>query len=394
MLRHLDDAERRARLGRRHLLAPDARAGSVGTAAHRLVGLHSTDPASLYLSAWARIDGLVLSDVDKALYDDRTVVKHLAMRRTLWALPPDLLPIVQAAASDDVAATQRRRLARDVVKSGITDDGERWVADAESAVVELLADRGPTSGRELTRLVPQLQTKLVYGTGDKQITVGVVTRVVTVLSASGQVTRAWGGGAWTTRNPAWVLMRDWCPEMATFPTMEAVVARAELVRHWLRAFGPATADDVKWWTGWTVAQTRAALREVDACDVELDGSRTGLVLPDDVDFEPPTEPWVALLPALDPTTMGWKERHWYLGDHGSRLFDRNGNAGPTVWCNGRVVGGWGQRPGGEVVLGFLTEVDRDARAVAELEAGRLTRWLDGVRVLPSFPTPLQLELGS
>jgi hypothetical protein len=69
-----------------------------------------------------------------------------------------------------------------------------------------------------------------------------------------------------------------------------------------------------------------------------------------VDFgvDPPDD-WVALLPALDPTVMGWKERDWYLGGHAGDLFDRNGNAGPTVLHNGKVVGGWAQRPDGEVV---------------------------------------------
>ncbi|MBA3232529.1 MAG: winged helix DNA-binding domain-containing protein, partial [Propionibacteriales bacterium] len=353
---------------------------------------HSTDPASVYLSAWARIHRLSRADVDEALYDDRTVVKHLAMRRTVWAVPPELLPVVQAAASDDVAATQRRQLSRDVVSSGITQDGDRWVAEAEAAAVAVLAEHGPTSGRDLTRLVPQLQAKLIYGTGEKQVTVGVVTRVVTVLSASGQVTRGRARGAWTTRTPTWVLMHDWCPVVASTPPIEAAMARARLAGHWLRTFGPATQEDLKWWAGWTVAQTRTALRDVKAVEVALDGDRIGLVLPDDVEPGQPVRPWVALLPALDPTTMGWKTRDWYLRGHGARLFDRNGNAGPTLWSNGHVIGGWGQRPDGEVVVGLLEEADTETRSAVDDEAARLTQWLDGVRVLPSFPTPLQREL--
>lgn len=46
------------------------------------------------------------------------------------------------------------------------------------------------------------------------------------------------------------------------------------------------------------------------------------------------------LPALDPTTMGWQRRHFYLGDQAEKNFDRNGNGGPTAWWNGRIVGGW------------------------------------------------------
>ncbi len=389
-MQHIDTADRRARLGNRHLLATNA--PDVGSAARALVGLHSTDPASVYLSARARVANLTHADVDAALYDDRAIVKHMAMRRTVWAVATDLLPIVQAAASDDIAATQRRGLAREIVKSGVADDGDAWVAAAEAASVAALDKLGPTAGRDLTRQVPPLQARLTYGSGDKAQVIGVVTRVMTILSASGQVTRARPGGAWHDRQPRWVLMRDWCPDAVAAPPLPAPEARAELARHWLRAFGPATYDDLKWWTGWTVAQTKAALRDVHAVEVSLDSDQVGVVLPDDLEPSSTIEPWVALLPSLDPTTMGWKDRDWYLGAHRDLLFDRNGNAGPTVWCDGRVVGGWGQRPDGQVAVRLLDDIDSDAADRVAAQAGDLTDWLDGVRVLPSFPTPLQREI--
>jgi hypothetical protein len=92
--------------------------------------------------------------------------------------------------------------------------------------------------------------------------------------------------------------------------------------------------------------------------------------------------------------MGWKDRDWYLGGHGPALFDRNGNAGPTLWCAGRVVGGWGQRPDGDVVFRLLEDIGQEAISAVEAEAARLTAWLDGVRVVPRFSTPLQRELSS
>ena len=52
----------------------------------------------------------------------------------------------------------------------------------------------------------------------------------------------------------------------------------------------------------------------------------------------PVEPWAALLPALDSTTMGWFERGWYLGPHKAHLFETNGNARPTGWWDGRIAG--------------------------------------------------------
>ena len=168
-------------------------------------------------------------------------------------------------------------------------------------------------------------------------------------------------------------------------------ARAELARAWLRAFGPATVADLTWWSGLNLGQVRAALGALDVEEVDLHGT-AGVALADDLAATAAPAPWIALLPSLDPTTMGWKERGWYLGGHGSALFDRNGNAGPTVWCDGRVVGGWAQRRTGEVVHRLLEDVGTEVEQAVGAEASRLADWLGDVRVTPRFPTPLQREL--
>jgi hypothetical protein len=148
---------------------------------------------------------------------------------------------------------------------------------------------------------------------------------------------------------------------------------------------------VKWWTGWPLGQTKAALAAVGAVEVELE-TGPGWVLPDDEARVRAPKPWVALLPSLDPTMMGWKERDWYLGEHGPALFDRNGNAGPTVWVDGRVVGGWAQRRSGDVVYELLEDVGRASTNAVTRAAEDLQTWLGEVRVKPRFPSPLQKQL--
>jgi hypothetical protein len=169
-------------------------------------------------------------------------------------------------------------------------------------------------------------------------------------------------------------------------------ARAELVRRWLRAFGPGRRDDVRWWTGWTVGATRQALAGAGAVEVDLDEGGIGYVLPDDLDPVEQPEPWVALLPALDATTMGWTDRDWYLGPHRPKLFDSSGNAGPTVWVDGRVVGGWAHRRGGQVFPWLLEDVGEETRKLLDAEAARLEAWIGPARVTGSFPTPLEIQL--
>jgi Winged helix DNA-binding domain len=385
-VRKIGVAERRTRLARRHRLAPGERAGNVVDAARSLVCLHATDPATIYLSAAARAEGMAVADLDRALYADRSLVKHLAMRRTLFVFPRETLGVAQAGASDRVAAAERRRLVRDVEKAGLYPEGERWLAEASEQVLAALAGGREATSSELRDEISLLEGSIAYGEGKSwggRVPVG--PRVLTTLSAAGQVVRASNDGAWNVSRPRWAAMTSWLGE-ALAPSSEAEGV-AGLVERWLRAFGPGTGADLKWWLGSTVAAVRRALADVRAVEVELDG-QTGYVLPDDLDGTEPVEPWAALLPPLDPTTMGWFERDWYLGPHREQLFDTSGNAGPTVWWDGRIVGGWRQDAGGAVELQMLEDVGADAMRVLEQQAAELTEWFGGTRVLPRFPSPL------
>lgn len=326
-----------------------------------------------------------MPDLDRAFFEVRTLVKHLAMRRTLFAVGRDLLPIVQAASSDKVAGAERRRLQKEVRDADFVEDAERWFDEVTAAAVAGLAD-GPLTAAQLREREPVLEGSIAYGHGKSWAgSFPVVSRVMTYLQAAGTIVRAGNLGSWVSSRPTWALAADWLGE--PIPSVPEDVARAELVRRWLRRFGPGTTVDLKWWLGSTLTAVRQALRDVDAVEVSLDGGGSGWVLPDDVDPVGPVEPWVALLPALDPTTMGWSERDWYLGPYRAQVFDTAGNGGATVWVDGRIVGGW-TTTGGAVDLVLLEDVAADARAALGAEADRLTAWLAGTTVMPRFPAPL------
>jgi hypothetical protein len=382
----IDVDERRARLAVRHALAPGTAAADVVEAADRVVGLHATDPSSVHLSAWARVSGLTVTDVERALYVDRTVVKQLAMRRTLFVLPTDTIPDALAGASARVADRERRRLVAEVERAGISPDGGRWMAAAERAVLRTLVGGRTASSAELRDELPQLAGSITVG-GDRSwaATTPIAPRVLTVMSAAGSIVRGPNDGRWIVSRPRWSSMVDWLGHRLS--EVDPADGLTALVERWLRAFGPGTEADITWWLGSTLTAVRAALRALDAVEVDLDGG-TGHVLPDDLEPTPPVEPWAALLPSLDPTTMGWKEREWYLGPHRGQLFDRAGNAGPTAWWDGRVVGGWRQREDGSVQLQLLEDVGAEAEGRLTDMADALTAWFDGIRALPRFPSPL------
>lgn len=348
--------------------------------------LHSTEPATVYLSLQARVDGLAVSDIDQALYVDRSLVKQLAMRRTLFVFPRDLLPAAWGSASARIAPALAARLTKELEAASFTPDGEAWLEAARSAVVARLADGSELSATELREQLSVLQGRVEVST-DKTYggSFPVSPRVLTQLGVEAQIVRGRNGGHWRVSRPQWTSMGAWLGDVpAAWSSGEGY---AELVRRWLGTFGPGTAGDLQWWLGGTVGIVKAALADVSAVGVGLDSGEVGYVLPDDVDPAPTTEPWAALLPVLDPTVMGWKQRDFYLGPHSTALFDTNGNAGTTAWWDGRIVGCWVQDADASVRVVLLDDVGADARAALDEQAERLTTWLDGVKVSTVYPSP-------
>jgi hypothetical protein len=390
-VRRIGVEERRARLVRRHRLTPAVRAADPPGVARSVAVLHSTDPVTVFLSVHARTANTSPTDIERALYDERVLVRVLCMRRTLFVVPRELVPIVYAACTRTIAARERRRLEQMIVDSGISTRPSAWLARSSRAALRALEARGEAFTSEIVADVPVLAKRLRVGAGTRfEATQSAGSRLLPQLAMEGKVVRGRPRN-WSSGQYRWVPVTAWLNE--GIPTIDPDVARAELLRSWLAAFGPATETDLRWWTGWTAREARAALASVAHTVVDLDGA-TGFVLADDLDRVDPPEPWAALLPTLDPTTMGWKERGWYLGPHERTLFDSSGNAGPTVWWEGRVVGGWAQRPDGEIVYRLLEDIGAGAKVAIEAEAERLEAWLGDVRFRPGFLPPFQRQLAA
>jgi hypothetical protein len=389
-VRSIGSDERRARLAVRHRLTAASAARSPVEAARGVVALHATDPATVFLSLQARTADVTVEAIERALYEERTLVRMLGMRRTMFVVPTELVPVVQASSTQAVAGPDPQALRPAPAEAGVGDDAV--APGGRGRHRPALEARGEATGAQLSEDEPRLRTKVLMAAGKPYAAAqNVTTWVLTLASADGRIVRGRPIGSWNSSRYRWSPIEAWLP--GGIRPMPADEARTELVRRWLAAFGPGTVEDLRWWTGWTLGQVRAALTEIRPAEVDL-GGRTGLVLPDDLEPTPAPEPWVALLPALDATAMGWTERAWYLGPHAPALFDRNGNVGPTIWSDGRIVGGWAASASGGVAHRLLEDVGAEQRAAVESAAARLGAWIGDVRVTPRFRTPLERELGS
>ncbi|WP_152361113.1 winged helix DNA-binding domain-containing protein [Microlunatus speluncae] len=388
----IDTAQRRHRLQRRHGLIPGPSA-TVAEAAAAIVVVHATDPATVYLSLLARCPDAKLDDISTALYEDRSLVKLIAMRRTMFVVPTGFAPVVHSAAGRAIAQRLRKQLVQHLgthrTEPAVEGDLEAWLTDVEAGTERAVDARGEALASQLSQDEPRLRTTLIPN-GDKSydVPMKLTSRVLTLMGADGRVVRGRPAGTWLSRQHRWASVRSLWP--GGMPELAEAEAQEELVRRWLGAFGPATVADLKWWTGWTLGLTRTVLARLDVTEVDLDGE-AGVVLAEDTEPEAPVAPTAALLPALDATPMGWQQREWYLGPHKPALFDRNGNIGPTVWWDGRIVGGWAIRAG-EVVWRLLEDVGAEATEAIGVAAASVQDRLGGATVIPSFRTPLEREL--
>jgi hypothetical protein len=416
--RRVTRVERIARVNERHLLGAGTGAETAQEVVERLVALHATDPATVYLSVAARLrePGSVFAQMDEALYGEPpALARMLAMRRTMFVVTRRAAPAVYAAAGQHIAARERKGLLAFLAEGGGWD--EHWLAEVEAEVEEALAKDGESSGTRLSQSVPRLREKVVVARGKPyEATQNVASRIIRTMAAEGRIERRRPAGSWTSGQFRWARARP-------LPRRPVEEARAEVVAAWLAAYGPGTDADLKWWTGWNLGEVRKALAAVGAQPVVLDEG-SGWMLPEghpaaakgtgaamdadanrdrdraadtdtatDTDTDTDTSPAARLLPALDPTPMGWQYRDWFLPrEHRAALFDRTGNVGPTVWWGGEVIGGWAQRPDGVVVWRPLADRGKEAADAVEECAARLTALLGGARITPRFRTPLEREL--
>lgn len=383
-------AERRRRLGQRHRLAPNAKSNSVAEIAQSMVGLHSSDPATVFLSVRARMPEPTIAAVEEALYLERTVARVLGMRRTMFVVPIELVPILDQGVVAAMVDRERRRLAGYIEGAGIAGDGSKWVDRVKNETTKALRARGTAIAAELKADVPELGEKIVFGEGKKWGgAVGVSTRILFLLATEGTIVRARPRGSWLSSQYRWALRDEWVSGQPAIPT--PADARRDLLSAWLRSYGPGSLTDIRWWTGWTKAYAVEALHKLETTVVG-DAAEPLYALAGDDEETPATPEWASLLPALDPTPMGWKEREWYLGGHTKALFDRNGNIGPTIWLNGRIVGGWAVTAPDDVTIAMLEPATSDQERLILAEVSSVVEFLEGAVVIPRFRTPLEKRL--
>ncbi len=377
-------------------LAPQTRGDDVLSVVQDICALHATGAPNPYLSLWSRLRRFQRQQLDTELYQTRRLVRRMCMRATVHIIPSAHLPVFFQATRQRLERRFQRDMSRALVWAGICGEGEQaqTLEGLQQRIVTAVAARGSATMAELGESVPELKARFEYAPGKAyggQFSIG--TRLISGLCVRGLLVRARPRGSWRSNLHQYALLPSWLPDVdlnATTPD----VAQAELVRWYLDALGPATFEDIAWWSGFTKRETKKALSSLsgELVEVEIEGlPGDHLMLAVDQQrleaLERSSEPNVNLLPSLDPYIMGYRDRRRFLDpEHYDQVFDRAGNPFATVWTNGSIVGVWQQR---EHIMELLVWDDAQQDAL-HAEAERLGRFLWASQPnQPPGPTAIQ-----
>jgi hypothetical protein len=359
----------------RHHLAQRAPAGSMLAVASRLCGLHAQVMSSAELTLWARVEDLDRAAVQRALWEDRTLVKTWAMRGTLHLLPAGELPLWQAALS-----TSRRYLRPALWQKhfGITmEELDCLTGNVAVALGGRLLTREELV-QEVKRLTgsPTLGAKLGDGSWGTILKPAAFAGHLCFGPSLGQRVRF-------TRPETWLAAAGRTP----VPPVDPQAAPAAIARRYLAAYGPATYRDLgRWWGGGGSVSTArkwiASLGE-EVSPAEVDGQPAWLLSAHvrEVRELAPIRS-VRLLPGFDQYVVAAScyAEHLLPGDLRGRIYRPQGWISPVLLVNGQMQGVWRHQIKGsrvEVIVEPFVKAPVWVRRAAGQEAERLAAFLGG-----------------
>ena len=355
------------RIGRHHL---DRRApvGSMLAVASRLCGLHAQVMSSAELTVWARVENLDRQAVQRALWEERTLVKTWAMRGTLHLLPASELPLWHAA----LGTSPRYRKGHLWQKYfGITIEELDRLTEAIGAAL----DGNVLTREELVREVSRFTGRDAFASKIAESSWGTILKPAAFAGRLcfgpnlGQRVRF-------TRPDSWL--------GAKARPIDPQSAPAAVARRFLAAYGPATYRDLaRWWNGGGISTARRWIASLgdEAAAVELDGAPAWMLAADarEVHELAPARS-VRMLPGFDQyiVAASCHAAHLLPGDFRSRVYRPQGWISPVLLVNGRMEGTWRHQIKGsrvEVVVEPFVKTPAWIRRAAGEEADRLAGFL-------------------
>jgi hypothetical protein len=282
----------------------DRRVGDPLEVITQLVGVYSTAPTS-HLALIARLDGYAPTDLNKLVLDERSIVRMGAMRGSGFYIPTKLVPTVARATE-----ARRERVFRDLVGKLM----DRKVYEKLATKIEKVL-----SGTELT--TSEIRKAVKDRAHDQHI-----RYVIQLMTAECRVVQTRTAGTWRSNLTYNALWSDWLPKVDPWK-LKPDKARRDLARLYFAAHGPATVEDLAWWSG-LKGEAEEVVDRIEIPEVRKASPASG----------------VRLLPIWDGVFLTHRDRtHVVPQEFNGHVYDRSGNPTSVVLVDGMAAGQWDMR---------------------------------------------------
>ncbi|HLE98485.1 MAG TPA: winged helix DNA-binding domain-containing protein [Gaiellaceae bacterium] len=308
----------------------------------RLVGMQAQWPSAPYVGIWTRTTGFRRTTLERELVRG-TVVKASVMRQTLHLVTRRDYALLRAALSETNYPEQTeiaKRLAPSV--RALAADGPVRSADAlahlerEHGLTGIEARRAWRGARVRAHLLHHHETAL-----------------------------------WNARPEGRFVALEEPEEQVP------VEARAEMLRRYLAAFGPATTTDVRTWAMMRMTEITPALERLELRRFRDERGRELLDVPRAPLPDAATPAPVRFLPKWDNVLLAFADRTRVLPEeHRKTVIRMNGDVAQTFLVDGFVAGTW-RVENGRVVTEPFAPLSRSVRREVDAEAARLEGFLAG-----------------
>jgi hypothetical protein len=287
-------------------------------------GIHAQVQSSAELQLWARVNGVTAAAVREALWKERSLARTWAMRGTLHVLTAEDLPLYVAA----LRQHDRWWKGAWLRMIGMTEGELR---------ATLEAIRGSLSARPITR--ERLAEKVAQRVGPKgsdRMLSGWAEMLKPAAFQGSLISGPPKGQSVTFVRPD-----RW---LGAWKEPAGEEAWREIVRRYLRAYGPASREEfARWWGMQPAPAGRILQASKDVlADVIVEGHRA-LALAEDVPAirRAARGAPVRLLPGFDVYIAGTRPRESLVEKRfEDRVFRRAGWVSPVVLVGGMVAGVW------------------------------------------------------
>jgi len=291
-------------------------------------GFFGPNPVA-FLSIAARRKSAHLGDLDEALLNDRSLVRATAFRTSLLLMSSAdypiyfraLLPLLKSVGMDKLSSF---------------DISEAHLSRYARVLEEMNFELPQTHDQLMTILFPNASKRPCQDA--ERLVVRKLCDLGVLIRAA---TKGWKGNDFT-----YALTKNWLTEIQ-LGAENPEAARTETIRRYLRAYGPATPEDIGWWTGLPLIQVQRSILHLrrEAVRIPVEGYKDDLIgLRETVDLmrsPTPTPDTIQFLPPWDPYTFGWVQRRRVIDKEWMPwVFDVVGNSAATIVESGKVIGVW------------------------------------------------------